>query len=395
LLTEAYKYVPWYRYKFDSADINVAEIRSEEQFQKVPTLKRSELSNNFQKFVSENIDLSDLKLSTTGGSTGHPLKIGMDPKAVREIPKWQMFSWWGLSPADNIASLYRGVPLYGSKKLIKDFIEWPQKVVHMDATNISTKTIEAFLKDYSEKKPKLIHGYVGALDAIADYLLKNRIQLPAPEVIWSTAAPITKIQENKISEAFGAPVCDQYGCSELYFIAAECSHKEGLHIFADSVKVEILDEKNRPVPKGEYGKIVVTNLNDTSFPLIRYENGDEGRLLDETCSCGLTLPLMDKVKGRVSDNIELHDGTILSGEYLTTIFDDYTDVVNQFQVIQHKTGDITVKIVSDSAARSVSNVIKKVETELQKRILHQVRLEFQVVDDIVQQRGKIQFIIKE
>ncbi|MCG2590794.1 phenylacetate--CoA ligase family protein [Rhodohalobacter sulfatireducens] len=395
LVDNAYQNVPWYKSKLDAKNISPDRIHTETQFREIPILTREELANNFQEFISNKIDAGDLKISTTGGSTGHPLKIGMDPKTVREVPKWQMLSWWGLSPLDNMASIYRGLPEKGIKKAAWNFIRWPQKILHMDATNITPDNIELFLSEYSSIKPRLVHGYVGGIEAIAEYIIDNNIEIQSPKVVWTTAAPISKIQEEKISEAFKAPVCDQYGCSELYFIAAECPQKNGLHIFSDSVKVEILDDNNDPVPNGKYGKIVISNLNEYSFPLIRYENGDRGRLLKQKCSCGLSLPLMDKVKGRMSDNIELPDDTILSGEYLTTIFDDYTDTVKQFQIVQHKRGDITVKVVPYKGSKTISNVVKSVEMELQKRIQNQVDLNFKIVDHVQQKRGKIQFIISE
>lgn len=395
LINHTYENVPWYREGFKSIGLEPGDIKYPDNFEKIPVLTRTEISENYEKFISKKIKPGSLKISTTGGSTGKPIKIGMDPKGNREVPKWQMLSWWGLSPVSNMASIYRGLPVEGLKKISLNLINWPQRTIRMDATNITVDNIKLFLKAYNNYSPRVVHGYVGALDALSDYIIENRIKLNPPSVVWSTASPINKIQEDKISKAFNAPVCDQYGCSEIYFVAAECQDKKGLHIFSDSVKVEILDESNNPVPPGTYGKIVLTNLNDFCFPLIRYENGDSGRLLPTKCTCGLSLPLMDKVKGRISDNITLPDGTVLAGEYLTTIFDDYTDEVKQFQIVQHKSNDISVRVVFHKDSPNVSEIIDKVERELQYRIRGQVSLKMEVSDSIPELRGKLQFIVKE
>ena len=395
LLHHAYNNVPWYKECFKSISIEPRDIKQSDDFLKIPILTRDQIKENYEKFISGKISSQRLKISTTGGSSGHPLKIGMDPKGNREVPKWQMLSWWGLSPVVNTASIYRGLPVTGLKGLTLNLINWPQKTLRMDATSITDSAIKLFLIEYSKYEPQLIHGYVGALDVLANYILDHDLHLHAPKVIWSTAAPLTNIQEAKISKAFNAPVCDQYGCSEIYYVAAECPHKKGLHIFSDSVKVEILDDRNMPVPKGQYGKIVLTNLNDYCFPLIRYENGDTGRLMDKTCTCGVTLPLMDKVRGRVSDKIILPDGTILTGEYLTTIFDDFAADIRQFQIVQHKSSDITVKVSFYSVSDNNLQIISHVENELQGRIKHKVNLNMEVVSFIPEVRGKLQFIIKE
>ncbi len=395
LLHESYENVPWYNKRFQKEGLHPNDISKPEYFSQVPVLTRDELTDNFKLFISKKANPNSLKISTTGGSTGTPLKIGMQKKVIREIPKWQMLSWWGLPPSANMATLYRGVPTQKLKKLALDFINWPQKVIRMDATQMTTNNIRSFIQKLNEVQPKLIHGYVGALDAVADYIIMHQISLSrTPEVIWTTAAPISAVQEAKITQAFGAPVCDQYGCSELYFISAECHKKEGLHIFYDSVKLEVLDAQNVPLPKNKYGKLVLTNLNDFHFPLIRYENGDEGRLLDKSCSCGMALPLMDKVKGRLSDNILLPDGTVLAGEYLTTIFDDFTSDVKQFQIIQKKDKSIHVKFVLKHQENK-SKIMRQTEIELQKRIKNQVKLDVQEVDEIQFIKGKLQFIVKE
>lgn len=394
LLQYAFDNVPWYTNRFKSMGLNPKDITGPEYFAEVPILTRDELVNNFELFISKKADPKKLKISTTGGSTGTPLKIGMQKMGIRELQKWQLYSWWGLTPGANMATIYRGVPVSGLKKMALNMINWPQRVIRMDATQMTHKKIEEFIALSHKIKPELVHGYVGAVDALADYIIENKIVLPAPKVVWLTAAPVNAIQEEKISNAFHAPVCDQYGCSEIYFIAAECQHKQGLHIFSDSVTVEILNQENGLAASDEYGKIVLTNLEEFHFPLIRYENGDMGRLLNKTCSCGINLPLMDKVKGRISDNIVLPDGTVLAGEYLTTIFDDFTDVVKQFQIIQKKNNSIQVKLVLKRIAERES-ISKWTKAELGKRIKQQVNLTIDCVDSIDAEKGKLKFIIKE
>ena len=396
LLTHAYENVAWYHETFKKQGLHPNDIRRPEHYAQVPILKRQDIINNFEKFIAKGTRSKDLNYITTGGSSGEPLKIGVNKDRIREVQKWQMFNWWDTPLNANMASVYRGLPVGGLKALALGIINWPQKVIRLDATQITPNKIEIFISNYQKIQPKIIHGYVGAMDAIADYILEQNISFNfKPNAIWLTAAPVTKLQEQKISKAFNnAAICDQYGCSEIYFIASECSHKKGLHIFADSVKLEIVNKRDEIVNFNEHGKIILTNLDEFSFPLIRYENGDEGRLLKEKCTCGMSLPLLDKVKGRISDNIVLPDGTILSGEYLTTIFDDYTDSVKQFQIIQKKDLSITVKICLYDTTKSdyINNEVYK---QLELRINNQVPFKIEFVSDIKSEKGKLRFIIKE
>lgn len=396
LLDLAYNNVAWYKNRYSALGLHPNDITRPEHFQQIPILTRTELVENYQSFISDKCEPSSLKISTTGGSTGTPLKIGMQKSGQRELPKWQMLNWWGLSPSENMATIYRGIPESGLKKLAMSVIQWPQKVIRLDATQITQQKIEAFIKFYRKNSPLIIHGYVGALDTIADYLLENSIRLSPPKVIWTTAAPLNEIQERKIETAFGAPVCDQYGCSEIYFIAAECPHKNGLHQFSDKVRLEIVNEQNQLVPNEEYGKIILTNLEDHHFPLIRYENGDRGRYLNHTCSCGINYPLIDKVKGRISDNITLPDGTVLTGEYLTTIFDHFTDLIKQFQLIQKKDSSIQINVVLNySSDNNKQKIEKHIAQELGSRVANKTSLSVSFIKEINSKKGKLQFITKE
>jgi phenylacetate-coenzyme A ligase PaaK-like adenylate-forming protein len=75
-----------------------------------------------------------------------------------------------------------------------------------------------------------------------------------------------------------------------------------MHINADWAILEVVDEKNQPVPTGEKGaKVLVTNLANYAQPIIRYEVGDVVTMATEPCGCGSNMPLIERVEGRDSD----------------------------------------------------------------------------------------------
>ena len=79
------------------------------------------INTDLIKTVSKKVNPKTLKISTTGGSSGTPLKIGMQKNGIRELQKWQMYSWWGLTPGTNMASIYRGIPTGGIRKLNRGY----------------------------------------------------------------------------------------------------------------------------------------------------------------------------------------------------------------------------------------------------------------------------------
>jgi phenylacetate-CoA ligase len=397
LVEHAHANVPFYRERFERVGLRPADIRSPHDYPALPVLTRADVIGNFERLFAGERARRTSRIAATGGSSGTPVRIGHTRRVVREIPKWQMLSWWGLPTSADMATLYRSVPRSRVERMVTRFVAWPQRVIEADATHLDAAEVERCISAIERHRPQLIHGYAGALDTVADALLQQGRPPPRPTVVWSTAAPLTQVQEAKIQRAFGAPVCDQYGCTEAYFIAAQCPSKRGLHVFADRVWVEFVDDAGLPVPDGEYGRVVITSLDETSFPLIRYVNGDIGRFLPGTCRCGRGLPLIDKVRGRISDRLVLPDGTVLAGEYLTTIFDDHTTEVSRFQVVQRASGAVEVRVLFVDGlvnARQLS-VLDTVRRELSRRIAGKVPLEVASVPEIRGERGKLQFVVRE
>ena len=210
-----------------------------------------------------------------------------------------------------------------------------------------------------------------------------------------TSAPVSVAQRRLIERAFHAPVADQYGCCEIYWLAAECPQSHGgLHAFEDMRHIEFLDEKGARVPHGEDGRIVLTDLCNRAFPLIRYENGDRGRWIkSRQCGCGRSLPLMDSVKGRETDSFVLPNGTCMAGDVMTTLFDDCPDAVCQFQVVYKPNALLTLRVSPNrnhpDSARQIQSVLRRLE----HLTLKSVPIALDMVDHIPHDRGKTRYVV--
>ncbi len=395
LLQYAFDHVPYYRRRYTEAGCSPQDIKTPEDFAKLPVLTRQNLMENFDSLLSDEFSIKDVILSTTGGSSGTPAKVYHPKKEIRAANGWRMLGWWNISPAADCADVYRDIRT-SIKARIMHFLQWfPTKQILLDATSFTEKDMHDFLNDFAHVRPEVLHGYVGAMDILAEYVLKNGIQLPPPKVIWVTSAPITPVQQKKIETAFNAPVYDQYGCCEIYWLAAECPARNGLHMFYDTRRFEFLDDNNLPVPNGEYGNIAITDLKNYAFPLIRYLNGDRSRRLNSRCTCGCNLPLMDKVKGRVSETFTLPSKTRLNGEFLTTLFDNTPEAVRQFQVHQLADASIVIRVIPNNTYPNLDQTLEHVRSNLEKAIHGEVAVTLERVTEIPLQKGKMKFVISD
>lgn len=392
IVLEAIEKSAFYREHYKKVGFDVADIGKDGWFEKLPIVTKKDLKEHFDEFVNPKLR-QYLKVSTTGGSTGTPTKTGYDSRIPEEIYSWRLQKRFGVNPWDDHAYIWRDTRKSKLAKFKNAAMWWPTKHLKLDASFLTDEAIEEFLYKFNKLKPALLQGYVGAVSQVAQYVLDHKITMWSPKVVWTTSAPLPPIQRQLIQKAFGAPVCDEYGSCELRWIASQCPVGKGLHVNVEHVHIEFVDDNNMPVPKGEYGRTLLTNLEDTVFPLIRYENNDRGRWLTEPCECGCTLPCIDSVKGREVESFKLPSGKTINGEFLTTIFDATPDIARGFRVVQHKDMSITVECIP--SAREYETEIETIVEDFGEKLGGEVAVKCKFVDAISHDRGKLRFVVRE
>jgi len=391
IFSYAKKNVPYYTKAFEN--INTDDITSLKDWEKIPILTKQDIRDNTTNLIANNLYKNCLKKVTTGGSTGIPLILYHDKRFSTEVIGWRVLKWWGIAPSDDIAFIYRKVRT-GWRSKINALLWFPTKRLFLDASLMSEHSMHEFYKDIAFIRPPILQGYVGAVFEFAKFCQLNNLKIDFLKAIWVTSAPLIQAQRNLMETVFNARVFDQYGCSEVYWLAAECYHQNGLHVFSDVRHIEVLSDSNNQTAIGEYGDIAITDLENFAFPLIRYKNGDRGRYLDKVCSCGLPFPLLDTIKGRITDNIKLPSGKVIAGDYLTTLFDDFPEAIEEFQVYQFRDYSVTLLCVLASHNNATVICNQKIEA-LRMLISNEVQVNLKVVDKINHDQGKTRFIISE
>jgi phenylacetate-CoA ligase len=389
----AYNNVSFYRDFYDKAGFNPADLRMPDDFNSVPVLQKEHIREFFDEMIADGVSSNDYTVSTTGGSTGQPLKVLFDKRVPLDAFGWRVLNWWQLNGWNDIAFIFR-LRREGLRALLNDVLWWPTKRSFLDASSMTEESISQFVSKLQKTKPAIIQGYVGAVVEVANYIEKKGISFDFVKAVWVTSSPIFSTQRKLLESVFNAPVYDQYGCGEVFWIAAECEKHEGLHILSDLRHLEFLDENSKAVSNDEFGDIVITDLENRVFPIIRYKNGDRGKLLTKNCSCGMNLPLMAPIKGRISDSLRFPDGRVLSGDYLTTLFDDFPNAVKAFQIKQNKDYSLTLICVggtSDKSTKDINSVIQL----LKEKTANGIEIRLQMLDEIKHELGKTRFIISE
>ena len=95
----------------------------------------------------------------------------------------------------------------------------------------------------------------------------------------------------RIEQGWGARVIDHHGLTEVGPVSFECWESPGsLHLNECEFLCEVIDPMSGdPMPDGEAGELVITNLGRTASPVIRYRTRDVIVLGRGPCVCGRTL----------------------------------------------------------------------------------------------------------
>lgn len=294
-----------------------------------------------------------------------------------------------------MARVWRVPDQLNRRRWLRNLALFPTREYILDASRLTDSSMRDYVQTINRAKPRLLQGYVGGLDHLACFVERENMEVQSFQGVWTTSAPLSEIQRKRIGSVFGAPVYNQYGSCEILYMAAQCRARGALHRVHDVCHIEFLDEHEQPVPAEQVGEIAVTDLENHVFPLIRYRIGDMGRELPGVCACGVTLPLMDAVRGRISDNLSMPDGSTLSGEYLTTVFDDFPDSVQAFQIVQRADHSLLVRFVAVSDRSETNAALGAVCRELRHKTNGQVAVTVEEVEAIHHDRGKTRFVLSE
>jgi phenylacetate-CoA ligase len=195
-------------------------------------------------------------------------------------------------------------------------------------------------------RPVLIDGYAESFNFLAQYLSSGRQLKHQPRAIMSSAQTLTAQTRSEIEAAFGCQVYDKYGAREFSGVAYQCGESGNYHVMDESYIVEILGN-GKPAAPGEIGEIVVTDLNNYSFPLIRYRIGDLAVAAENTgsCPCGRGLSMIGPIQGRTQALVHCANNRWLPGTFFAHFFKDYSHTVRHFQIEQHEKSSFSISIV--------------------------------------------------
>jgi phenylacetate-CoA ligase len=152
---------------------------------------------------------------------------------------------------------------------------------------------------------------------LAEVARQHELDLPASAVriIIVAGEPGGSIfaTRQQIETAWGARVFDHSGMTEIGSLGIECpENPAGLHLLETECLAEVIEPATgNPLPPGQTGELVLTNLGRWGSPLLRYRTGDLVRIDPRPCPCGRSwVRLEGGILGRTDDMIYLRGNNL-------------------------------------------------------------------------------------
>ena len=148
--------------------------------------------------------------------------------------------------------------------------------------------------------------------------------------------PVPPTTQDRIAAVWGCDVHQFYGCTEAAPSAGgyTCGAGPWIHCMEDTHVLETVDpETLRPVPDGERGLSVITNLFSDSSPQIRFLVGDYTTLAYEPCDCGRThVRALGGFSGRADDMLNIR-GVTLFPSAIEDVVRGREELGDEFQIL--------------------------------------------------------------
>jgi phenylacetate-coenzyme A ligase PaaK-like adenylate-forming protein len=201
----------------------------------------------------------------------------------------------------------------------------------------------------AEARPTHLVGYASVIGRLARAGCAGQLDIQ-PVRVSTNSEPLEEEDREAIAEAWGTPVHNVWGSTEIGVHAVGCGHGAGLHVCEDEVVLERVDAEGMPVgPDQPAARTLATGLANRTFPFIRYDLGDDVTMLPGECPCGSSMTRVADILGRRDDDFRYGPQTVPASVFRHVL--GTSPQISEYQVRQTSAGaDVLLVGSADVAA---------------------------------------------
>lgn len=379
----------FYRDLFLQHQIDINEINSITDLQKIPTTSKEDL----QKYNEDFFCVPKSKIvdySTTSGTLGDPVTFGLSDADLERLAYNEAISFAcsGIKEGDLVQMMttidkrfMAGLAYFlGLRKLGASVIRMGPRIPELQWDSIL------------RYKPKFLVTVPSFLLKMIEYAENHGIDYKNTSVYGAICIGESLRNQDfthselarKIEEKWNIQLFSTYASTEMSTAFPECEFQKGGHLHPELIIAEILDDEEKPVAEGENGELVITTLGVEAIPLLRFKTGDIVKAHYEPCECGRTTLRLGPIVGRKKHMIK-YKGTTLYPPAMNDILNGFSEILFYQIIIKNNeigTDEIVVKL---STENNSDGFLKEVKDRFRAKLRVSPKIEIHPKEELMQE----------
>ncbi|AYN01094.1 phenylacetate--CoA ligase family protein [Chryseobacterium sp. 3008163] len=371
---------PFYQKLFKENNIQISDIQTLEDLQKIPTTSKNDIQQNNEDFfcVPQN---QIVDYSTTSGTLGDPVTFGLSENDMERIAYNEAISL-------SCAGIQKGDVVQMITTIDKRFIAGLAYLLGLRKMGASVIRMGPGIPELQwdsifRYKPKYLITVPSFLLKMIDYAEKNGIDYKNSSVLGAVCIGESiknqdftdNILSQKIKEKWNIQLYSTYASTEMSTAFTECELQIGGHQHPELIITEILNDEENPVENGESGELTITTLGVEALPLLRFKTGDLVKAHYEPCQCGRNTMRLGPVVGRKQQMIK-YKGTTLYPPAMNDILNDFDGILCYQIVIQSNEIGLDEIIIKLSTEREDESFEGEVRDHFRAKLRVSPKIEF-------------------
>ncbi len=362
LLSYVNTHSKFYQSRFKENNIDISNIKTISDLQKIPVTSKDDLYNHNQDFICVSPE-KIIDYVTTSGTLGDPLTFVLTDKDLDRLAYNEHISLACAGGTKN--DIYQLMTTIDRRFMAGMAYFLGLKQMGAGVVRVGNGMPEFQWDTIKRLKPTIAIAVPSFLLKLIEFAEQHQIDYKNCSIkkVVCIGEPIRNEDFSyntlgkRITDKWPLELYSTYASTEMGAAFTECQEEKGGHHHPELLIVEFLDDNNQPVPEGEAGELTVTTLGVEGMPLIRFKTGDICKAHSEPCKCGRTTLRVSPILGRKQQMIKFK-GTSLYPPALYDILNTIPYIKNY--IIEVYTNDIgTDEIVINIGAINPPNNFDK------------------------------------
>lgn len=398
LLIRTFNNVPYYKNIFNCEGLKPSDIKCLEDLKKLPVITKDDILKEPNKFFAKNRWHKRKICRITSGTSGKVLKVYQDKETIAAscatvnqiCQDFLGYSFgkktvlYSTPSAGRLNIFFRKRRFFLNKDRLYFYSPIVNGVIFPQDFNCDNNIFKEYVLAIKKFNIKHAIGSPSTFFAFAKYLRTKNIEIEMENILLF-GEMLHEFQKKFIEKSLDCKIFNEYGQTEATIVACECSKHNGMHISPILGVAEIL---NRGL-EGK-GELVMTNLVNYSWPLIRYNIKDNVSLSKKKCSCGCAFPRLMSIEGRNNDYIMLPNGEVLHPMPFARLI-KFIPNVKDIYFLQDNDYNIKVLVVKEEKS-DPDRIKKALEKEVKVLSKNQLKIEIIFKEQIERKNSKYKIV---